>query len=61
MYVHTSSVCTRFLVLTSDPVPELEHVLLIYAELLHLGAVGAEKDKVLNEKKELYKAQRSVR
>lgn len=31
---------------TSDPVPELEHVLLVDPEVLDLWTVGAQRDKV---------------
>ncbi len=33
---------------TSDPVPELEHVGLVDAELLHLRRVGGQRGKVLS-------------
>jgi len=33
--------------LTSDPVPELEHVRLVDAELLHLRRISGERGKVL--------------
>jgi hypothetical protein len=40
-------ILARGATLTSDPVPELEHVGLVDAELLHLGRISRERSKVL--------------